>query len=217
MVWFSHHVFLWQGVTLSKGVWRLVMRYCRYRTHLCRVSHALRPGHSLKALMMGRLHSSLRETNVIRAKLHSEDLSQIWINFKLCKTSCEASFLAFDCYFFFKSVFLKSRVPIRFAQLIYFIFLTAIKTERAISIQLSVLEKNVHCKHLHDFYEFCRPGNPIPWYFPVFHDWEPCWGHSVALIAPLSHKCILTVWLSSLIWCASLHVVVLHDQESRVL
>lgn len=64
--------FLWQGVMLSKRGWSLVMRYCRYRTRLCRVSHALRPGHSLKALMMGRLHSSLREKNVIRAKLHSE-------------------------------------------------------------------------------------------------------------------------------------------------
>lgn len=69
--------FLWQEVTLNKRGWSLVMRFCRYRTRLCRVSHASRPGHSSKVWTTGRLHSSLREEHASRAKLYSKALIKI--------------------------------------------------------------------------------------------------------------------------------------------
>ncbi len=67
-----------------------------------------------------------------------------------------------------------------------------LQSKRTISIQLSVLElskKNIHCTHLHDFYEFCRPGNPIPWYFQVFHAWGTLLGSDSCL------DCYILPWM----------------------
>lgn len=94
---------------------------------------------------------------------------------------------------YYKSVLLKSRVPIRYDQWIFIYFkFFLLQSKRTTSIQLSVLElskKNIHCTHLHDFYEFCRPGNPIPWYFQVFHAWGTLLGSDGCL------DCYILPWM----------------------